>query len=162
MKLLACVVAVLLSSTQMPPKPGTVTTVNDPKADFTKFATYGWERGQETFDPVAHKTIVAAIDAEMAARGLRKVDKGGDVNIRYYALVRTDVDLDTIDELKKQGKLAEAKSLGRLAVVMRNPANQRLWAADTVQALDAERAKAYTEIAPIVGKLFDTYPVKKK
>src|SRR5262245_19918361 len=118
MKLVACVLAVLLSSTQLPPKEGTVNTVKDPKADFSKFTTYTWERGQESFDPAAHKAIVSAVDAEMAARGFKKLTSGaGDVNIRYYALVRTDVDIDKVDEMARQGKLAPAKNLGRLAVV---------------------------------------------
>jgi hypothetical protein len=163
MKLVVCVIAFLLSAGQLPPKEGTVATVKDPKADFTKFATYTWERGQETFDRTAHKAIVSAIDAEMAARGFRLLPSGqGDVTIRYFSVLRTDVDLDKLDEMEKQNKPAPTKNLGRLVIVMRDASNRRVWAADTVQPLDAERAKAYQEIAPIVGKLFETYPGPKK
>jgi Domain of unknown function (DUF4136) len=163
MKLVACVIALLLSAGQLPPKEGTVATLKDPKADFTRFTTYTWERGQETFDRTAHKAIVSAIDAEMAARGFRLLQTGkGDVTIRYFSVLRTDVDLDKLEKMQQQNKPAPTKNLGRLVVVMRDASNNRVWAADTVQPLDSERAKAYEEIAPIVGKLFATYPGPKR
>lgn len=164
MKLLACVMAVLLSSTQLPPKEGKVASVTDPKADFSKLTTYVWEKGQETFDPTAHKTIVDAIDAEMAARGFRKVTSAAsDVKIRYHTVVRTDIPLDKLDEIEKGTTTqAQTKNLGRLVIVMRDGSNRRLWAADTVQPLSSDRQVAYKEIAPIVKKLFETYPAKGK
>ena len=119
MKLVVCVIALLLSAGQLPPKEGTVATVKDPKADFTKFTTYTWERGQETFDRAANKAIVGAIDSEMAARGFRLLQTGaGDVTIRYFSVLRTDVDLDKLDEMEKQNKPAPTKNLGRLVIVM--------------------------------------------
>ena len=162
MKLLACVVAVLLSSSQLPPKPGTIASVIEPKVDFTKFATYTWEKGQESFDPTAHKAIVGAIEAEMTARGFRKLASGtGDVSIRYHTVTRTDVVLDKLDDVER-AKQAPTKDLGRLVIVMRDGSRRTLWAADTVQPLDSDRAKAYQQIAPVVVQMFETYPVKKK
>ena len=162
MKLAACLFAVALSFAQLPPKEGKVVSLTEPNVNFGKFTTYSWERGQETFDKKAHQLVVDAIDAEMKARGLKQVPAKADVTIRYFSIVRTDVDLDKLEETQKQGKPAPTKNLGRLAIVMRDPSNKRVWAADTVQSLGTERSTAYDEIAAIVDKLFATYPVKEK
>ena len=161
MKLVTCLIVMMMAAGQLPPKAGTVNSLKEAKADFTKFTTYSWERGQETFDQKAHKLVVAAIDEQMAAHGFKPAPAGkADVTIRYFNVVRTDVDLDKIDEATRDGKQPPTQNMGRLAIVMRDATNRRVWAADTVQPLSADRAKVYDEIRPIVGKLFETYPGK--
>ena len=66
----------LLFVAQGRPAPGKVTSTFDKTAAFTTFKTYGWIAGQPAFDPAAHKAIVSAIDAEMTAVGLKKVEGG--------------------------------------------------------------------------------------
>jgi hypothetical protein len=162
MKLLTVVFAVLLFSSQLPPKPGTVASVMDKKADFSVLKTYTWEKGQETFDPTAHKAIVDAINAEMAARGFTLQTSGGaNVTIRYHTVTRTDVVLDKLDEVEKQ-KQPPTKNLGRLVIVMQDGSRKRLWAADTVQPLDPDLKNVYKEIPSIVKTLFETYPGPRK
>jgi hypothetical protein len=162
MKLLTFVVAILLSANQQAPKPGAVASVTDPKANFSVLKTYTWEKGQEAFDPTAHKAIVAAIDAEMTARGLVRLSSGvGDVKIRYHTVTRTDVVLDKLDEVERQKSAAPTKNMGRLVIVMRDGSNRRIWAADTVQPLDPNLANVYKEIPSVVSKLFETYPGRK-
>jgi hypothetical protein len=163
MKLPILLLAVLVSSTQLPPKEGAVASVREAKADFSKLTTYSWERGQEAFDRKAHAAIVAAIDGQMKALGFRQVLAGkADVTVRYFSALRTDVDLDELEKWEREGNVAPARNLGRLAVVMRDGSNRRLWAADTVQPLSSELPKAYEEISPVVAKLFATYPGAKK
>ena len=156
-------IAILLSSGQLPPKAGTVVSKTEPKVDFSKFTTYTWARGQDTFDKKAHAAVVAAVDAEMAKRGFKQASSGaGDVTIRYFSVVRTDVDLDKIEEAQRQNKPAPTQSLGRLVVVMRDASDRRVWAADTVQPLSADRETVYGEIPSVVAKLFEKYPGTKK
>jgi Domain of unknown function (DUF4136) len=163
-KLLGCALAVLFAFNQLPPKEGKIATITDPKANFAAFTTYTWEKGYEAHDVSAHKVIVAAIDAEMAARGFRKLESGtGNVTIRYHTNVRTDVDLDKIDQYEREGKLAPTKTLGRLVIVMRDANDKRVWAADTVQPIDASDATARNnQIRQYVTRLFETYPGGKK
>ena len=162
MKLPILLLAILISA-QLPPKEGAVASVTEAKADFAKLTTYSWERGQEAFDRKAHAAIVAAIDGQMKALGFRQVPaEKADVTIRYFSALRTDVDLDELEKWEREGKVAPARNLGRLAIVMRDGSNRRLWAADTVQPLTSEPPKAYEEIGPVVAKLFATYPGTKK
>ena len=82
-----------------------------------------------------------AIDAELAARGFSKVTSGAAaVTVRYHTVVRTDVLLDKLDEFERAGKVAPTKALGRLVIVMRDAADKRVWAADTVQPVHADPA----------------------
>jgi hypothetical protein len=161
-KLAVCAVVVFVVSTQQPPKEGRIESLKDSKANFASFTTYTWERGNEAYDPSVHRMLVQAIDAELAARGLRKLESGaGTVTIRYHSNLRTDVSLDTLDEFEKAGKIAPGRALGRLAIVMRTPDNRRVWAADTVQPIP-DPATRESDLRQIVARMFETYPLAKK
>jgi uncharacterized protein DUF4136 len=163
MKLVGSLLALMLSFAQAPPKEGTIATVKDPKADFGAYTTYTWEKGYDAYDPAVHKAIVEAIDAEMAARGFRKLPSGtGSVNIRYHTVVRTDVVLDKLDEMEREKKPTPTKNLGRLVIVMRDTSNRRVWAADTVQPIPPNTATHTDLIRQTVGRLFETYPGPRK
>lgn len=65
------------------------TTDWDRTVDFSGFTTYSWivTQGEATND-ITNNRIKAAIDAGLAARGLRKVDSGADLAVGYQ--VSTD------------------------------------------------------------------------
>jgi Domain of unknown function (DUF4136) len=163
MKLLGCAIAVLLSLGQLPPKEGKIESITDQKANFAAFTTYKWEVGHQAYDPSIHKTIVDAVDAELTARGLRKLETGTpSVTVRYHTVVRTDVLLDKLDEFEREGKVAPTKTLGRLVIVMRDANKRQVWAADTVQAVNADPATRNRDIAQVVGRMFQSYPSPRK
>ena len=164
MKLTGIAVAVLLSFGlgQLPPKEGKIATIKDDKANFASFTTYTWEKGHQAYDPVAHKTIVEAVDAEMARRGFKQVPSGASVTLRYHTVVRTDVILDKLDEFERAGVPAPTKTLGRLIIVMRDAQNKQVWAADSVQQLSPDKAASYGTIKETVVRMFETYPGAKK
>jgi hypothetical protein len=163
MKSLGVAMAVVLSLSQMPPKEGKIESIKDPKANFASFTTYRWEAGHEAFDKSIHKTLVDTIDAELAARGLRKLDTGTpSVMVRYHTVVRTDVLLDKLDEFEREGKGTPTKTLGRLVIVMRDANQKQVWAADTVQPVHADSATRNRDFTQVVSRMFETYPVPKK
>ena len=162
MKLLvAC--ALLLSFAQLPPKEGVIRSTKDPKADFSTFTTYSWVKGQPAADRVAHNAVVTGIEAELAALGLQKIDKGqSSVTIRYSSVMWTDVDLESLDEMEKLGKPPNSRNLGRLIIAMRDRADKRVWAADTVQPVSADAATRAEDIRRLVTRMFEKYPRKGK
>jgi hypothetical protein len=163
MNVVVCAIALLLSLGQLPPKEGKIESRKDDKADFGAFTTYVWDKGYEAYDRAAHKAIVEAIDAEMAARGFRKLESGpASVTMRYHTVVRTDVLLDKLEEFEREGKVAPTKALGRLVIVMRDANNKQVWAADTVQALSTDAATRDRDIRQYVRRMFETYPGAKK
>ncbi len=56
----------------------------DKTADFSKFKTYGLKDGTKVGDPLIDNRIVAAIEAELAAKGLTKTDSGSDIVVVYH------------------------------------------------------------------------------
>ena len=165
MSVVSCVLMVLLSlvQNQQPPKPGKIEIVKDPKANFASFTTYKWEKGYSAYDPTVHKSIVDAVDAELTARGLRKVETGdASVTVRYHTVLRTDVNLETLAEFERSGKVAPAQPLGRLVIVLRDPNNRQVWAADTVQPIVGDAESRPRFVTQTVVQMFESYPTAKK
>jgi hypothetical protein len=156
----------LLFLAQGRPAPGKVNSTYDKSAAFTTFKTYGWIAGQPAFDPAAHKAIVSAIDAEMTALGLKKVEgRAGDVTLRYLAVRSTSVDLEKLEAIEKQGgdKAGADFTVGRLVIVMEDaPSSRRLWAADGVERLNPAVADRDQTITGVVARMFETYPTRQK
>jgi hypothetical protein len=162
MTLMVGTLAILLSFVQLPPKEGTIRTTKDAMADFASFTTYTWVRGSPAHDQVAHRAVLEGIDAELAARGFQRLEKGGSVTIGYFAVMRTDVDLDSLDERQAEGKPPEIKNLGRLVIVMKDTADTRVWTADTVEPVSLDPATRADQVRRLVTRMFETYPRKKK
>ena len=156
-------VAVLLLGllVQLPPI-GKADSEFDKKTDFAALHTYSWVRGTDALVPEAHKLIVAAVDAEMAGLGFKQVASGADVTITYYTLTISNVDLKALDKAQRENKPSSTatRELGKLIVVMRDPARQQLWSAATREYLDPDRAKLGATIQGVTARLFATYPTR--
>lgn len=59
----------------------------DKSADFSKYKTYAWAEGRSVQDPFNHQRIVDSIDAQLAAKGWRRVERsqGPDAIVLYRA-----------------------------------------------------------------------------
>jgi len=153
------VLLVALITAQVPPI-GKADSTFDKKANFASFRTYASGPGTNAFNPAAHKMILEAIEAEMAARGFTKVASGGDVTLSYYTMAVTNVDLRALDRVERAGASGPAptKDLGKLIVVMRNPARQQVWTAATREYLEPNIEKFGATIKAVAARLFETYP----
>jgi hypothetical protein len=70
----------------------------DQKADFAKFKTYTWGKvdGAEQPDELTAKMIVQAIETQLAAKGLKKVESGAaDLIVTYQAAVSKEKEVTT-------------------------------------------------------------------
>ena len=165
MKTLGCVLALLLFVAQ-PPSGGAVASEYDKKADFTKYRTYTWQKGHQAFDPSTHKLLVAEIEREMSALGLRKDDSGGaDLTVTYHALRSAEVNLKEVEKLEREGNAGQAPTYdtGKLLIVVREADTKRqLWAANTLEYLSRDRAAREQTIRQAIVSLFETYPTRKK
>jgi hypothetical protein len=72
-----------------------VTYDYDKTADFAALKSYAWARGTPVGDELNHKRIVAAVEAQLAAKGLHPVEPGGtpDVLVAYHAIFGRDVEV---------------------------------------------------------------------
>ncbi len=79
---------------------------HDPKADFARLRTFSWMEPAERAgpnavveDPLLDAQIRTSIEAELAAKGLTKVDApAGDILVGYQAALRRDLEVDKVAE----------------------------------------------------------------
>ena len=73
-----------------------VTYDYDKTANFSGIKTYAWDGGSNVGDPLNHKRIVAAVDSQLAAKGLTKVDAAAnpDVIVAYKAALTEDLEVN--------------------------------------------------------------------
>ena len=66
----------------------------DGAGDFSKYKTYDWKKlGVPAKNPFVNEQIVAVLDSQLQARGLRKVAEGGDLHVIYYVAVDRDLQI---------------------------------------------------------------------
>ena len=63
----------------------------DPAVDVSKYKTYAWSSGTTGTNAIINQQIVAAVDAQLAAKGLKKVET--DPELTISALVWTESDM---------------------------------------------------------------------
>ena len=67
----------------------------DKSADFASFKTYAHKDGTKVGQPLIDERIVAAIDTQMAAKGLTKVEANPDVFVVYHTTFDKQKDIST-------------------------------------------------------------------
>ena len=60
---------------------------HDPSADFSRFRTYAWTQGTPAPEAFLHQRIVAAIDSQLAAKGLTRSDANPDLYVTYHTVM---------------------------------------------------------------------------
>jgi Domain of unknown function (DUF4136) len=145
------------------PEQGQVVSTVDKNADFASVRTYAWEKGLEVFDREVHKSIVAAIDAELASRGIRPAadSQSADVIVRYDGVGSAYVDLDELQRAtrKDPNAVVPTKAMGSLAISMhRNKSPDRMWLGHARDFVDLSPSVREASIKKIVARVFETYP----
>jgi hypothetical protein len=71
----------------------------DKAASFSGYKTYVWAKGTPAKNPMMGDRIVQDVDAQLAAKGLRKVEtaEGADLVVLYHAGTDTETRMNTID-----------------------------------------------------------------
>jgi hypothetical protein len=72
----------------------------DKSADFSGYRTYAWKEGTEARRDDAQATITAAVEQELAGKGLTPVESDPDLYVATYVLV----DAHSLEELSKPGQ----------------------------------------------------------
>jgi hypothetical protein len=67
----------------------------DPAANFAGFHTYMWKDATPLKDQLLDQRIVQAVDQQMAAKGLKRVDSGADLFITYHGSVSEELNMTT-------------------------------------------------------------------
>ena len=141
------------------PKYGvTVRTVNRDALARTK--TYEWIESQSSPDKSVDALIVAAVERELAARGLTKLLVGrADVEVTYRTLSRTDV---TATKDRKEDAFREF-AVGTLVVDLTDPTSrQLLFGVRMDTPIERDPATIEATINGAVTAMFEKYPAPPK
>jgi hypothetical protein len=140
----------------------------DRTADFSAFKTYAWKANDKASDPQADRAIVADIEAQLAAKGLKKVDKDPDLFVIYHAILSKEAKLADWDEgkfkLENRNITVEKLTVGTLMVDLYNAkTGMLLWRA---AGSDYLKAKYFTQdfadgLKQNIALMFTMYPPKK-
>jgi hypothetical protein len=150
----------------------------DKSADFSSFKTYAWTQAQPSpIQPLVATIIVANIDRELSARGLRKVEKDPDLLVAYYAganvqsaFAQTDPGYLSTGGIPPPNATMWTGSLpatalpqvvkGTLVIDLADARKQQLvWRASAEAKMDYEkRSKIYDTVNKVIPKMFEKYP----
>jgi uncharacterized protein DUF4136 len=159
----------------------------DKNSDFSKFKTYKWVTLKDAAKPndLTDKQIIAALDAELATKGLSKVDgDNADLYIGYQAAVGQEKQFTSYSSdwgygggwyrggwyggaggMSTTTGQTETIYVGQLALDMYDSANHDLvWRGVASKTLDkkAKPDKQEKNLKKAVAKLLKNYPPAKK
>src|SRR4051812_25290473 len=68
----------------------------DKSADFSKLKTYAWVRGTPVTDALNHKRIISAVDTQLTAKGMARIDMpaNADALVAYHASFDRDLEIN--------------------------------------------------------------------
>lgn len=152
-----------------------VTYDYDKGTDFSKIKTYSWAVGTELRDELNHKRIVAAIDAQLAAKGLTKIGPSDnpDVFVAYHAAFDRSVQINAFSTGLggwryggNQSGTANVEEVvnGTLVVDIADPKTEALiWRGMARKEIDinAKPEKRDQNANKAAEKLFKNFPPKK-
>jgi hypothetical protein len=152
-----------------------VTYDYDKSADFSKLKTYTWIPGHNLQDELNHKRIVNAVDAQLAAKGLRKVESADkpDALVAYHASFNRDLQVNGFSSGWGGYRFAPNRTgtarveqilVGTLVVDVVEAANKTIvWRGTATKDIDvnASPEKRDKNINKAAEKLFKNYPPKK-
>ena len=166
--MIGVLVMLVMAATQSAwPAEGEVVSSFDKVADFSTVRTFAWERGLELADKDAHKLLVATIEAELAARGMRAAAdrESADVIVRYDAVGTGTVDLEKLQQQIKANPDAvpPTKVMGSLVIsTHRNRSPNIMWRGHLRDLVDLDPRVRDKTVKSVVSRVFATYPVKPK
>jgi hypothetical protein len=142
-----------------------VTTDSVPGTDWSKYHTYAWAEGTPAQDPITAQKIVAAIDAQLAGKGLKKVDADPDLIVLYH--VSTDqqksLNWSSMGGFGRFGGMGSAQVdtviNGQLKVDIADAkAKQFLWRGTAMDTVSNNPQKLEKQINKALTKMFQKFP----
>jgi hypothetical protein len=143
-------------------------------AKFSAYKTYNWidYRRVEPGDQLLDQDIKRAVDAQLAGKGLRRVDSDGDLVVGYQAGISQEKEFDSIGAGGWGGwggpfgwgngrVTTSTVDVGKLTIGLFDPASKQLvWrgAASKTLSISKDPDKNYRSLEKAMAKLFRNYP----
>ena len=148
-----------------------VATDYDHAANFTTYKTYSWRDGTKLSNPLNAERLVAAVDAQLKAKGLTRVESGGDLTVTYHASGEKTVDVQTFQTGGVYGCWGGCGStsttvtpvtIGTIIVdLVDTKSGKMLWRGTASDAVSDKPGENASKINEGVDRMFKEYPPKK-
>jgi uncharacterized protein DUF4136 len=145
-----------------------VTYDYDKSANFAALTSYAWVNGDRVGDDLNHQRIVSAVDSQLAAKGVHKVDAvaGADLLVTYHAVITHDVAVNgnRAGLTRFASARVEDVPVGALIVdIVDAKSHAVVWRGMVSRDLDVKASPEQREknINKAVEKLFKHYPPAK-
>ena len=142
-------------------------------ANFSAYKTYQWidYRPVQVGDELLDQDIKRAVDEQLAGKGLRRVESGGDLLVGYQAGISQEKQFDSSGRVGRSadwwGNWGDTRvttstiDIGKLIVGLFDPAiKQLVWRGSASKTLDISKNpdKNYRNLEKAMAKLFRNYP----
>jgi hypothetical protein len=152
----------------------------DKSLDFSKFKSYAIDPKDNAARPMLRLAIQAAVQDDLAKRGLTKVDSNPDMYVQMYGAIDTDASVNYMDPIYGSGipplnygitmwygipgsVTTVVVHKGELVVDVIDARQKKLiWRGIAKQKLSESRDKLLDQVNTAVEKMFQKYPVAKK
>jgi Domain of unknown function (DUF4136) len=149
----------------------------DRSANFSAYKTYQWVdyKTVDVGDQLLDRDIKRAVDEQLAGKGLRRVDSGGDLLVGYQAGISQEKAFDSLGSGWGGGPwwgpwggnwgntrvTSSTIDIGKLTIGLFDPATKQLvWRGAASETLDIKKDpdKNYRNLEKAMAKLFKNYP----
>lgn len=149
------------------------TTVDwDRDADFSKYQTYMWSEGSNVPSPLQHQRLVSAVESELSAIGIEKVESNPDIYVTYHASATENVSYHTSSFGYGYGRrwtgsgssTTRAYSYVKGTIVLdlwEAQSKTLVWRGTATDTLSENPEKNTKKIHKAVEKIFKKYPPEK-
>jgi hypothetical protein len=143
----------------------------DRSAHFNAYKTYQWVdyRSVQLADQLLDQDIKRAVDAQLASKGLRRVESGGGLLVGYQAAISQEKQFDSLgwggphllDPWGSTRVTSSTIEVGKLVIGLFDPGTKQLvWRGSASKTLDISKDpdKNYRNLEKAMAKLFRNYP----
>ena len=147
----------------------------DRSANFNAYKTYQWVdyKRVDVGDQLLDRDIKRAVDEQLAGKGLRRVESGGDLVVGYQASISQEKEFDSLGSGWGPGwwggwgnwgntrVTSSTIDIGKLVIGIFDPATKQLvWRGSAAKTLDIKKDpdKNYRNLEKAMAKLFKNYP----
>ena len=147
----------------------------DKSVDFSKYRSYAWVAGTNAKNPLVHERLLTAINGQLEAKGLTRVDDPAkaDMLVLYHASTDYETRLNTTSMNNGWGvrwgdtgtstTTVSKIPMGQLVVDLVDAGTRKLvWLGSASDSISDKPEKNEQKINKAVKKLFEKFPPKPK
>ena len=142
----------------------------DADMNFSKYRTYRWEEGTPLESPPLQQEVVSAVESELSAKGLVKVESDSDVFVTTHGSVNNDISGMTSFGYygpgwgrNKQFRTPPSYTKGTVVVDLWDAGQKALvWQGTATDTLTDNTEENSSKIRAVVEEMFKKYPPQKE